>query len=1066
MNLLFLLIVTKLNRNLLSKYIIMISTFSQLSRNLVTFILLVFVSYLSAQKASNSNQNSQTAIDQKLYSSLEWRHIGPFRGGRSCAVVGVPGKPNLFYFGATGGGVWKTENGGRNWANISDGYFGGSIGSITVSPSDHNVIYVGGGEKTVRGNVSYGSGLWKTEDAGQTWTSCGLTTSRHITRVRVHPTDPNIVYAAVLGDLFKDSQDRGVYKSKDGGKSWNKVLFVNPSAGAIDLCMDPTNHRILYASTWNVRRTPYSLSSGGEGSALWKSTDSGETWTNISSAEGLPKGTWGISGIAVAHQNNQKLYAIIENDNGGVYRSLDGGKSWEKTNEDRSLRQRAWYYTRIYTDTKNDDILYVLNVDYHRSTDGGKTFKAYDSPHGDHHDLWIAPENSDRMIIADDGGAQVTYDGGETWSTYHNQPTSQFYRVVTDNHFPYRIYVAQQDNSTLRIAHRTTGNAITEEDWEETAGGESAHIAIDPLNNDIVYGGSYDGFLTRVNHKTGSVRGINVWPDNPMGHGAEGMKYRFQWNFPIFFSRHNPKKLYAASNHLHVTEDEGHTWSLVSPDLTRNEKEKLGSSGGPITKDNTSVEYYATIFAVNESPISEGLIWAGSDDGRINLTRDGGKTWTDVTSTLMPKYLMFNSVEPSKFDPAVCYVAGTMYKSGDFMPYLFVTYDYGKSWKKIVNGIPEEYFTRVVREDQTVKGLLYAGTEKGMFVSYDDGINWHPFQLNLPIVPITDLTIKNNNLIAATQGRSLWILDDLTLIHQAMIKKTADKITLFKPMDSYRIGGGQKKDSKTEGTNHPGGVMTHFYIPTYDEKKDTISLTYFNDIGDTIRTYSNHSKEKNDQLKIKSGGNMFTWRMDYQPAKKFEGMILWWGSLNGPIAKTGDYRVRLNVNKIMQEQTFKIIQSPVSEGSQEDIGKQFDFIKSINNKVTEAHQAIIDIRSMKTQVKAYTDKIADVAIKEFASRIDSIASEVEKNLYQTNNKSGQDPLNFPIKLTNKLAHLNSLMNMGINDFPPTSAMYEVRDELAALIDGELHKWYDVKSKMLANLNMMIKEKELDVIILK
>lgn len=1025
----------------------------------VAFLIIMSPFYLSAQK-------TVSPPDSKLYSSLEWRHLGPFRGGRSCAVTGVPGKPNLFYFGATGGGVWKTTNGGRTWENISDGYFGGSIGSITVSLSDHNVIYVGGGEKTVRGNVSYGSGLWKSEDAGKTWTSCGLMNSRHIARVRIHPTNPDIVYAAVLGDLFKDSQERGVFKSIDGGKTWKKTLFANASAGAVDLCIDPTNHRILYATTWNVRRTPYSLSSGGDGSALWKSADSGETWTNLTANEGLPAGTWGIAGVAVAHNNNQIVYAIIENENGGVYRSDDGGKTWKKQNDDRSLRQRAWYYSRIYTDTKDDHTLYVLNVDYHKSVDGGKTFKGFEAPHGDHHDLWVAPENPDRMIIGDDGGAQVTYDGGETWSTYHNQPTSQFYRVVTDNHFPYRIYVAQQDNSTLRIAHRTTGGSISEEDWEETAGGESAHITVDPLNNDIVYGGSYDGFLTRVNHKTGSVRGINVWPDNPMGHGAEGMKYRFQWNFPIFFSRHNPKRLYAASNHLHMTEDEGQTWQLVSPDLTRNEKEKLVSSGGPITKDNTSVEYYATIFAVNESPVKEGVIWAGSDDGRIQVTQDGGKSWTDVTSVSMPKYLMFNSVEPSRHDPAVCYVAGTMYKSGDYLPYLFKTSDYGKTWKKIVNGIPDDFFTRVVREDETVKGLLYAGTERGMFISYDDGESWTSFQMNLPIVPVTDLALKNNNLIAATQGRSLWIIDDLTMIHQSMAKKTAEDVVLFKPIDSYRIGGRQVKDSKTEGTNHPGGVMTHFYIPKLNEKKDTVSLTYLTMKGDTIRTYSSFAKEDRDKLKVKQGGNMFTWRMDYPAAKKFDGMILWWGSLNGPTAKTGDYKVVLKINGKTQEQPFKIVQSPVSEGSESDINKQFDFIKSVNDKVSEAHQAIIDIRSMKVQVKSYTDKISDKDIKSYAEKMDSIASEVEKNLYQTKNKSGQDPLNFPIRLTNKLAHLNSLMNMGINDFPPTTSMYQVRDELTGMIDSELKKWYDVKSTMLAELNNKIRQKTLDVIILK
>lgn len=1030
---------------------------------ILLFQSLIFIS-VNSQKAKPMTPVPQT--DASLYSSLEWRHLGPFRGGRSCAVTGVAGKPNLFYFGATGGGVWKTTDGGRTWGNISDGYFGGSIGSITVAPSDPNVIYVGGGEKTVRGNVSFGTGLWKTEDAGQTWTSCGLKTSRHIARVRVHPNNPDIVYAAVMGDLFKDSDERGVYKSTDGGKNWKRVLFANSSSGAVDLCVDPSNHRILYATTWNVRRTPYSLSSGGEGSALWKSTDGGETWQNISKAEGLPGGIWGIAGVAVAYNNNQIVYAIIENENGGVYKSEDGGKTWKKQNDDRSLRQRAWYYTRIYTDTQNDDAVYVLNVNYHKSIDGGKTFKSYEAPHGDHHDLWIAPENPQRMIIGDDGGAQVTYDGGETWSTYHNQPTAQFYRVVTDNHFPYRIYVAQQDNSTLRIPHRTTGGAITEEDWEETAGGESAHIAVDPKDDEIVYGGSYGGFLTRYNHRTNSVRGINVWPDNPMGHGAEGMKYRFQWNFPIFFSRHDKNKLYAASNHLHVTEDQGVTWKLVSPDLTRNEAEKLGPSGGPITKDNTSVEYYATIFAVNESPVQEGLIWAGTDDGRLHVTRDGGTTWTEVTSPAMPKYLMFNSVEPSAHEAGVCYVAGTSYKSGDYKPYLFKTSDFGKTWNQITQGIPDDYFTRVVREDAVVKGLLYAGTEQGMFISFNDGENWQPFQLNLPLVPITDLAIKNNNLIAATQGRSLWMIDDLTVLHQSMKKGKDQKFHLYKPLDSYRIGGRGAVGSKTEGTNHPGGVMIHYNIPDYDEKKDSVSIVILSAAGDTIQHYATYKKEEREKVKVKKGGNVFTWRMDYPSAKRFDGMILWWASMNGPVAMPGNYRVLLTVNGESQQQDFRILMSPVSEGSMEDIKAQFDFVKSLQEKVSEAHQAITDIRTLKPRIKSYTDKMSDADIKDYAKKMDSIATRVENNLYQTKNRSGQDPLNFPIRLTNKLAHLNSLLNMGVNDFAPTRSMIEVKDELSKRIDEELAQWQVVKGEMLTKLNQMIREKNIDHIQLK
>lgn len=502
-------------------------------------VILIYQETLAQKK--NSTAAKTLSYEEKLYNALEWRNIGPFRGGRSAAVTGVPGKPNLYYFGSTGGGVWRTTDAGSTWENISDGYFGGSIGAVTVSEWDNNVIYAGGGEVTVRGNVSYGYGIWKTTDAGKTWKAAGLKDSKHIPRIRIHPKNPDLVYAAVLGDLFKSSDERGIYRSTDGGQTWKKILFANADAGAVDLCMDPNNPRILFASTWRIRRTPYSLESGGEGSALWKSIDGGDTWENISNNEGMPKGLWGIVGVSVSPVNSNRIYAIIENENGGVYRSDDGGKIWKKMNDDRNLRQRAWYYSRIYADTKDEDIVYVMNVSYHRSKDGGKTFQAFNGNHGDHHDLWIAPEDNQRMAIADDGGAEISFDAGINWTTYYNQPTAQFYRVITDNHFPYRIYGAQQDNSTVRILHRTDGQAVTEKDWEETAGGESGHLAVDPEDNDIVYGGSYDGFLTRKNHNTGEERSINAWPDNPMGHGAEGAKYRFQWNFPIFFSPHNPK---------------------------------------------------------------------------------------------------------------------------------------------------------------------------------------------------------------------------------------------------------------------------------------------------------------------------------------------------------------------------------------------------------------------------------------------------------------------------------------------------------------------------------------------
>ncbi len=1012
----------------------------------------------------SSPTEAQENTIEKYYKSLEWRSIGPYRGGRSCAVAGVPGQPNLFYFGATGGGIWRTKDGGRSWKNISDGYFGGSIGSIAVSESDPNVIYVGGGEKTVRGNVSSGYGLWKTEDAGRTWKSIGLNESRHVSRIRIHPKDHNTVFAAVMGNLYAPNSQRGVFKSTDGGTTWKKTLFINDEVGVVDLCLDPTNPRIMYATSWRVKRTPYSLESGGEGSGLWKSTDSGETWTEITRNEGLPKGIWGIAGVAVSPLNGDRVWAIIENAEGGVYRSDDGGKSWQKTNSSRSLRQRAWYYTRIYADTHDEDVVYVVNVAYHKSSDGGRNFEAYRAPHGDHHDLWIAPEDPDRMIIGDDGGAQVTYDGGETWSTYHNQPTAQFYRVTTDNAFPYRIYAAQQDNSTIRIAHRTSGRSIDEDDWESTAGGESAHIAPDPENPDIVYGGSYGGFLTRVDHDLNTVRAINVWPDNPMGYGAEGMRYRFQWNFPIFFSQHDPDKLYTASNHLHLSTDEGQSWSIVSPDLTRNEAEKLGPSGGPITKDNTGVEYYATIFAAQESPLREGLIWVGSDDGLIHVTRDGGMNWENVTPSSMPKYLMINSVEPDPQDEATCYIAGTLYKTGDFAPYIYKTSDYGQTWTKLVNGIADEHFSRVVRADPQKDGLLYAGTESGMYISFNDGQKWHPFQMNLPVVPITDLTIKDNNLIAATQGRSLWIIDDLSVIHQATeVSSTGNQ--LFQPLPAYRYGGGQNRNVTGAGMNHPSGVMVHYYLESYSDK-DTVEIQLMDAQGNQIEAYSTYAKERNLKLDdLKPGANLFVWNMRYPDAKRFDGMIFWAGSLSGPRAVPGDYSVTLTHNGEVLESPFTIVPDPRLDLDRDDFQTQFDFIREVNDKVTEAHEAIIEIRELKEQLKKYKTLLnAHDDVKAEISRIDSVINKVENALYQTKNQSRQDPLNFPIKLTNKLAHLNSLTNRG--DFPPTDQAIAVKNELSEKIDEELSDYYTIRDADIPALNQMIREKEADYILIK
>src|SRR5262245_9218628 len=722
-------------------------------RSLVaSFVLLVLLATLLNAAPAQENKYAPS-----LLKGMQWRSIGPYRGGRSTAVAGVTSQPNVFYFGATGGGVWRTNDGGINWQPVADEYLKtGSVGAIGVSESDPNVVYVGMGESPIRGNVSHGDGVYKSTDSGKTWKHIGLEDTRQIARVRVHPRNSDIVYVAALGHVFGPNEQRGVFRSIDGGKNWTKVLYRSNKAGATDLILDPTNPNIIYAALWEVYRQPWTLESGGPGSGIFKSTDAGDTWTEITRNQGLPKGVIGNIGITVSPVNSDRVWAIVEAEEGGVFRSDNAGKSWTRTNEQRNLRQRAWYYTRIYADPKGADTVYVLNTGFYKSNDGGRTFTPIGVPHGDNHDLWIAPDDPQRMINSNDGGANVSFNGGRSWSE-QDQPTAQFYRVALDNDFPYHIYGAQQDNSTVKIASRTSENGITTSDWYDVGGGESGWIAPSPKDSEITYAGSYDGLTTRYDHRTGQLRDINPYPNNPMGWGAAEIKYRFQWNFPLLFSPHDANTLYAAAQVLFKSHNEGQSWDVISPDLTRNDKSKQGPSGGPITKDNTSIEYYDTIFTVMESPIQAGTIWAGTDDGLVQLTRDGGKNWANVTPAkdIMPEWIQINSLDASPFDAGTAYVAATMYKYDDYKPYLYKTSDFGKSWKKITNGIPNGAFTRVIREDPNKRGLLYAGTETGMYISFDDGANWQSMQLNLPVVPITDLAIhkREKELVAATQGR-------------------------------------------------------------------------------------------------------------------------------------------------------------------------------------------------------------------------------------------------------------------------------------------------------------------------
>lgn len=1018
--------------------------------------------------------------------AMAWREIGPYRGGRSAAVAGIPTQRETFYFGATGGGVWKTGNGGSTWQNVSDGYFGGSVGAVAVSEWDPNVVYVGGGEKTVRGNVSPGNGMWKSTDAGESWRLIGLQDSQHISRVRIHPKNPDLVYAAVMGHLFGANSERGIYRSRDGGESWQQVLYVNDEVGAVDLAMDPTNPRILYASFWRVLRTPYSLSSGGDGSGLYKSVDGGDSWQELTGNDGLPRGTIGISGIAVSRSNNRNIYAIIEAEHGGVFRSRDGGETWSKTNAERDLRQRAWYYSRIYADPVDEESVYVLNVRFHHSKDGGSTFSEIDTPHGDNHDLWIDPYDAARLIQSNDGGANVSYDGGRTWSVQSNQPTAQFYRVSTDNDFPYRVLGGQQDNSAVRIRSRSaSADSIGVRDWEPTAGGESGHIAAKPDNPDIVVGGSYGGFLTITDHGSGARRSIDVWPDNPMGWGARELKYRFQWNFPISFSRHDPDALFVAADVLFRSDDLGQSWRAISPDLTRNEKSRMGPSGGPITKDNTSVEYFGTIFALAESHHERDVLWAGTDDGRIHVTRNGGTTWTEVTPKGMPEWALINSIDIHPYEPGGAYVAATRYKMDDFRPYLYRTSDWGNSWTKITNGIPNNFFTRVVRADPDREGLLYAGTEWGIYYSLDDGANWRSLQLNLPVVSITDLAVKEQNLVAATQGRGFWILDDLVVLHQTSAALQRQPAHLYQPRAAYRlVAGGTEEAPVNAGTNPPDGVVIFYSLAADLPDDSTLTLEVLRAGEESpVWRWSRKPEEGEDEeeeeepgpndppdteiLSTHAGLNRHVWDLRYPGMDRFEKLIMWADMREGPRAVPGNYQARLTVDGEAQQTTFRVLPDPRSTATADDYAAQFDFIMQARDLLSVTHSEIRRIRSLRAQLESLQARLeeddddgTDVLLLEIAALIETI-DPIEEALYQTSNESRQDPLNYPIRLNNKLTALMRLVAIG--DSRPTSQAQEVGKQISFAIETQLAALQEVWDQRVPQLNRQIQDIGVDLI---
>jgi photosystem II stability/assembly factor-like uncharacterized protein len=1070
---------------------------------LIIPVVALFVLFASAENSINGQHRQPSAPNESL-KVLQWRSIGPYRGGRVTAVAGVATQPQVFYFGGTGGGVWKSTDGGINWEAVSDGsVFGtGSVGAIGLSDSDPNTIYVGMGESPIRGNVSHGDGVYKSTDAGKTWKHIGLDDTRQISRIRVHPKNPDIVYVAAQGHVWGPNADRGVFRSKDGGKTWQKVLFRSDKAGACDLIIDPTNPNVLYAGMWEVDRKPWTLESGGAGSGIFKSTDGGDNWTEITRNAGLPKGMIGIVGITVSPANPDRVWAIVEAEDGGVFRSDNGGQTWIKTNEQRNLRQRAWYYTRIYADPKNADTVYVLNTGFYKSNDGGKTFTGIGVPHGDNHDLWIAPEDPQRMIESNDGGANVSFNGGKSWSD-QDQATAQFYRVALDNDFPYHIYGAQQDNSTVRIASRTSEGGIGTSDWYDVGGGESGWIAPSPKDSEIVFAGSYDGLTTRYDHRTGQLRDVNPYPNNPMGWGAGDIKYRFQWNFPLVFSPHDPNTLYAAAQVLFRSTNEGQSWEVISPDLTRNDKSKQGSSGGPITKDNTSIEYYDTIFTVMESPVQAGTIWTGADDGMVYVTRDAGKNWSDVTpsKTIMPEWIQINSLEASPFDAGTAYVAATMYKYDDYKPYLYKTSDYGKTWKKITNGIPDGAFTRVIREDPNKRGLLYAGTETGIYVSFDDGANWQSMQLNLPVVPITDLAIhkREKELVAATQGRSFWIFDDLPTLHQLIDAggfKAASDTRLFKPKETYRMqagGGFNLPATATLGKNPANAVVVYYSLKS--KPANDMVLEFLDAGGKSIRKFTARAPrpqaspapgtaapqtppggEEGEgfgggapaRVTTDIGLNRFVWDMRYAEAVRFPGMILWAGETRGPRVAPGNYQVKLTVDGQTLTETFEVKADPRLTTTPADYAKQLDLSLKIRDKLTETHNAIIQIRDVRKQVDDLLKRVSGQpnakAIVDAGTALNKKLTEVEEALYQTKNQSSQDPLNFPIRLNNKLAALQGVISR--SETPPNEQSVAVYNELSGEIDAQLQKLAQIMKTEVPAFNQLVRDASVPAVVVK